>query len=146
MNGGVGKNRCVINLHSIVRGAITSVNPDILAQYYASTGNTVGADGTQSPAYATAVPVYVQVQPLSKSELRLVERLNLQGVFRNLYAYSNPQGIVRTFGQGGDIFVFPPFGTQPSQNWKVVDVAGPWNVNDQGWTKLLICLQADTPL
>jgi hypothetical protein len=134
-----------MNLHSIVRGAITSVNPDITAQYRASTGPTSNADFSRTPSFAAAVPVRVQVQPLSRAGLRLVEKQNLQGVFRTVFLYGNPQGIVRVLAQGGDLLQFPPFRGQVSQTWKVVDVNGPWNVENGGWTELVVCLQTDTP-
>jgi hypothetical protein len=134
-----------LNLHGIVRSAINSVNADKPAQYLASTGNTVNADGSQTPSYAAAQPVTVQIQPLGKSELAHVDRLNLQGVFRTLYLFHNPQAIVRILVQGGDLFQFAPFQGQAVQNWKVVLADGPWDVDQGGWTKLIVCLQTDTP-
>lgn len=134
-----------MNLHSIVRGAITSVNLDITAQYLASTGPTSNADFSRTPGFAAPVPVRCQVQPLSRGDLKLVEKLNLQGVFRSVFMFGNPQGIVRVLAQGGDLLQFPPFRGQAAQTWKIVAVDGPWNVEQGGWTKLIICLQTDTP-
>ncbi len=135
-----------MNLHGIVRGAINTVNPDRVVTYLASTGASSNADFSQTPSYAPPVQVRVQIQPLGKEELRLVERLNLQGVFRTVYLFGNEQGIVRVLAQGGDLFQFAPFQGQTVQNWKVVGpVDGPWNVEDGGWTKLIVCLQTDTP-
>lgn len=134
-----------MNLHSIVRGAITSVNPDITAQYLASTGPTSNADFSRTPGFATAVPVRCQVQPLSRGDLQLVEKLNLQGVFRSVFMFGNAQGVVRVLAQGGDLLQFPPFKGQAAQTWKIVNVDGPWNVESGGWTKLIVCLQTDTP-
>lgn len=135
-----------MNLHGIVRAAINSVNSDKLVQYLASTGFTVADDGTQVPTYAAAAPVIAQIQPLGKDELRHIDRLNLQGVFRTLYLFHNPQAIVRILAQGGDLFQFAPFQGQAVQNWKVVGpVSGPWDVDGGGWTKLIVCLQTDTP-
>ncbi len=135
-----------MNLHGIVRGAINSVNQDRTALYLASVGNIVNADFSQTPSYAPGVQVRIQIQPLGKEELRHIEKLNMQGVFRTVYMYGNTQGIVRILAQGGDLLQFAPFQGQAVQNWKVVGpVDGPWNVNDGGWTKLLVCLQTDTP-
>ena len=135
-----------MNLHSIVRGAINSVNQDRTALYLASAGNTVNADYSQTPGYAPGVQVRIQIQPLGKEELRHIEKLNMQGVFRTVYMYGNTQGIVRVLVQGGDLLQFAPFQGQAAQNWKVVGpVEGPWNVNDNGWTKFIVCLQTDTP-
>jgi hypothetical protein len=135
-----------MNLHGIVRGAINSVNADKTALYLKSTGNTVNADFSQTPSYAPGLPVRIQIQPLGKEELRHIEKLNLQGVYRTIYMYGNTQGVVRIFVQGGDLIQFTPFQGQPPQNWKVVGpVDGPWNVEYGGWTKFLVCLQTDTP-
>jgi hypothetical protein len=134
-----------MNLHGIVRGAITSVNPDKTALYLQSTGNNVNADFTQTPGYAAGVSVRIQLQPLGRDELRQIEKLNLTGAFRTVYLYHNPQGIVRVLAQGGDLLQFAPFQGQAVQNWKVIAVDGPWDVNDGGWTKLIVCLQTDTP-
>jgi hypothetical protein len=135
-----------MNLHGIVRGAINSVNADKPALFLASLGATSNADYSQTPAYAPGVAVVVQIQPLGKDELKHVDRLNLQGTFRTCYLFSNPQQIVRVNSQGGDLLQFAPFQGQAVQNWKVVGpVEGPWDVNNGGWTKLIICLQTDTP-
>lgn len=131
-----------MNLHSIVRGPISYVNPDRPALYLASTGATSNADYSQTPAYASPLPVRVQIQPIGKEELRLIERLNLQGVFRKCYMYGNTQGVVRVLAQGGDLLKFAPFQGQAMQTWKVVGpVDGPWNVENGGWTKFIVCLQ-----
>ncbi len=136
-----------MNLHSLVRGAITSVNPDRMALYLASAGNTVNADFSQTPGYAPGVAVRIQIQPLGKEELRHVERLNLQGVFRTVYMYGNTQGLVRVLAQGGDLLQFAPFQGQAVQNWKVIGpVDGPWNVENGGWSKFIVCLQTDPPV
>lgn len=134
-----------MNLHSIVRGAINSVNADRTALYLASTGNTVNADFSQTPSYAPGLLVRVQIQPLDKEGLRHVDRLNMTGVFRTVYMFGNTQGIVRVQAKGGDLLQFSTFQGEAVQNWKVVEPAGPWNVNDGGWTKLVVVLQTDTP-
>ena len=134
-----------MNLHSIVRGAINSVNADRPALYLKSTGNTVNADYSQTPGYAAGVPVRVQIQPLDKEGLRHVEKLNMTGVFRTIFMYGNTQGIVRVQAKGGDLIQFSPFQGEGVQNWKVVEADGPWNVEYGGWTKIIVVLQTDTP-
>lgn len=134
-----------MNLHGIVRGPINYVNPDRTALYLKSIGATMNADFTQTPGYATGVGVRIQVQPLDKEELRHVDALNLEGVFRTVYMYGNTQGVVRVQAKGGDLLQFRTFQGEAVQNWKVIDVGGPWNVENGGWTKVLVCLQTDTP-
>lgn len=135
-----------MNLHGIVRSAINSVNPDKVAFYRASTGPTSNADFSQTPSYAPGVWLRIQIQPLGRDELKLAERLNLQGVLRTVYMYGNTQGIVRVLAQGGDLLQFAPFQGQAMQVWKVVYVDGPWNVENGGWCKVIVNLQTDAPV
>src|SRR5208337_5195765 len=115
-----------INLHGLVRPAINSVNADKVAFYRASTGPTSNADFSQTPGYAPGVWLRIQIQPLGRDELKLAERLNLQGVLRTVYMYGNTQGIVRVLAQGGDLLQFAPFQGQAMQVWKVVHVDVLW--------------------
>lgn len=135
-----------MNLHGTVRGAITSVNPDITAQYRASTGPTSNADFSQTPTFAAKIPVRCQVQPLSRGDLQLIEKLNLQGEFRSIFMFGNPQGVERVSAKGGDLLQFSPFRGEPVRVWKIVNVDGPWNVEGGGWTKLIVVVQTDAPV
>jgi hypothetical protein len=132
-----------VNLHSAVRGAITSINPDIVAQFQASTGpGTPDASGNVAPTFAAAVPVRVQVQPLSKEDLRHVATLNIQGVFRSIFMFGNPQSVVRPNQQGGDLLTFAQFQGQGPSVWLTIAADGPWNVEQGGWSKILVVLQS----
>lgn len=135
-----------MNLHSIVRVAIPAVNPDSLAMFLKSTGNTVNAStGKQTPTYAAAVPIMIQVQPVSSQDLQHLDYLNMQGVFRAIYLYGDSEGIVRVSQRGGDIFQFAPFAGVPVANWLVVRADETWNVNAGGFSRVLVQLQTDTP-
>jgi hypothetical protein len=132
-----------MNLHGTVRGAITSINPDKAAQFFASTGpSSPDASGNVTPAYSAAVPVRVQVQPLSKQELRHIETLNIQGVFRSIFMFGNPQSVVRPNQQGGDLLTFPQFQDQSTSTWLTIAADGPWDVENGGWSKILVVLQS----
>ena len=135
-----------MNLHGIVRPAINSVNPDRTALYLSSNGPTSNADYSQTPTYAPGIAVRIQIQPLDKEGLRHVEKLNLTGVFRTIFMYGNPQGVVRVQAKGGDLLQFRTFQGEAVQNWKVFEVAGPWNVENGGWSKIYVVLQTDTPI
>lgn len=135
-----------MNLHGVVRGAIQIMNKDRPALYLKSLGSTVDGNFNQVPSYATGVAVRIQVQPLAKEEQRHVDRLNMTGVYRTVYMYGNTQGIVRVQAKGGDLIQTRPFQGEAVQNWLVVEADGPWNVENGGWTKLLVVLQTDTPV
>ena len=53
-----------MNLHAIVRNAITAVNPDQTVILLASAGQAQGEDYTQRPLWHPAVSVPAQVQPV----------------------------------------------------------------------------------
>ena len=91
-----------MNLHGVVIGAISAVNPCSNATVKVSTGYTVAADGTQVPKYTKQFGS-VQVQSLTAKELEHVTSLNLQAVTKKLYAYGALNGLVRAAKQGGDL-------------------------------------------
>lgn len=134
-----------LNLHAIVRPAVNAVNADVKATYYPSTGFTIDSTGLQVPSYGPAETVWIQVQPPSGSDLQHIDYLNLQGVVRTVFLYSNPQGVDRINVQGGDLLQFPQFCDAPIDNWLVTQVMETWNVTGYGWTKLIVTLQTDRP-
>ncbi len=134
-----------LNLHNAVRGMIQAVNADISATYLQSTGYTLNASGQQVATYAQAQTVQIQVQPPSGRDLQHMEFLNLQGVVRTVFLYSNPQAVDRINVQGGDLLQFPQFHGEPVDNWLVTYVDQTWDVGLTGWTKLIVTLQTDRP-
>jgi len=92
-----------MNLHGLVRGAITVVNPDIDGTLYRSTGYTTAIDGKQIPAYAAPEAIRVQLQSLQLNELKLLDGLNIQGDKVSMYLFGKVSGVVRPDGTGGDL-------------------------------------------
>jgi hypothetical protein len=133
------------NLHSLVRGAINSVNPDIPAQLLVSTGNTVDAAGGSTPMYATAVPVKAQVQAIRGSDLKKYAFLQEQGVYRAVYMFGNPDAINRVESKGGDLLVFPQYPNGPNRTWLITSVDEPWTAGNGGlaWSRVIVTLQLD---
>lgn len=130
-----------MNLHQLVRGAITSVNPDIVAQWSRSTGSTSNADYTRVPTYDTG-DIVVQVQALNGTALQKAEYLNLQGVLRSVYCYGNKQGVNRVDLQGGDLLAFPEVPGGTVRNWLVSAVVETW----PDWSHVIATLQVDAPV
>lgn len=120
-----------MNLHGIVRGAITAVNPDIPATLRQSTGYTVNADYTRTPTYQETPGVPIQVQGLNAKDLEHMDALNIQGVLRSVHLYGNWQGVVRVLSAGGDVFKFN------GQTWLVVHVMETW----PDWSRVIVALQ-----
>jgi hypothetical protein len=95
-----------LNLHGIVRGAVTSVNSDIPIVWLQATGVTVSGTGKMSPSYAAAVIVQGQVQPVGGQDLRRYAFLQEQGVYRSVHLYGNIAGVIRAQQTGGDLLQF----------------------------------------
>lgn len=129
-----------MNLHQIVRGAIGTVNPDVLGRVYVSKGQTTGASGKRVPAYDRFDDVPMQVQPLSMQDvgrLQQMDGLNIEGVMRAIYVNGAPKGVDRVEMKGGDIvYVLGHF-------WLTVAVLEPWDT--AGWTKLGVAKQVKPP-
>ena len=124
-----------MNLHSIVSGYVSAINPFLTASYQASNGYTTLPDGTRVPAYAIAVPVKVQKQPMQYLDLTRVDGLNISGEKSAFYVSGNWQGVARPAGKGGDLITLPD-GTV----WLVVMLLENWHATD-GWSKIAAVLQ-----
>jgi len=97
-----------MNLHGIVSGNITAVNPMINITVRISTGAAApAADGTLVPTYATPFTAIAQVQELTTRDLRQLEALNIQGSSRVIYLNGEVDAIVRLSQKGGDLITFP---------------------------------------
>jgi hypothetical protein len=119
-----------LQMHTIVSGAIGTVNPFTNATIMQSTGSTINADGSRTPTY-TSTSMRIQVQALTSSELQRLDGLNIQGVMKAVYLSGRWHGAVRVGQQGGDLLKF--YG----QTWLAVQVLEDW----QSWTKLAVVLQ-----
>ncbi|MDR1312001.1 MAG: hypothetical protein LBK01_09080 [Burkholderiaceae bacterium] len=108
-----------MNLHNIVRGAITRVNPDIPVTLLRSTGYTVDANRKQIPQYETLTGM-AQVQGIDPRDLEHVNNMGIQGNLRTVYLYDNWYGMVRSGKRGGDIIRFPMEPGGEDCDWLVV--------------------------
>lgn len=117
---------------------IQTVNPDVLAELWHSTGATTAASGKRMPTYSKT-PIVVQAQALSYSDLQQLDGLNIQGVRRAIYCNAQVMSIVRVQREGGDLVVFPE-GTFPEgTTWLAVHTLERWPT----WCKLAVTLQND---
>lgn len=129
-----------LNLHGIVRGAITSVNSDIPITYLQAAGNTVGASGKSTPAYAAPVTIMGQVQPVSGGQIRKYSFLQMQGTYKSVHLYGDIEAIQRVVNGGGDLLKFPIVPGGPVYTWLVSKVDEVWNT---GWCRVIVTLQLD---
>lgn len=127
-----------LNLHDMVRSAIGVVNSDIAATLRRSTGYTTAAGGVRTPTYADTTG-RIQPQPLSASQLKHMNDLNIQGVLRKVYMYGDWGGPIRADKTGGDLLVFPRTKNGPAVTWKIAVEIEAWN--DSGWCCVGVVLQ-----
>lgn len=128
-----------MNLHAIVRGAITSVNPDILGMWRESTGYVVGSNYKPAPQYTDHQNIPMQVQALSGRDIKRLNYLGIQGVKRAVYMYGNKQGLVRPNDQGGDLLVFPEVPGGEPKVWLISIVFETW----PDWCRVGVTLQTN---
>ena len=132
-----------LNLHGAVRQVIPAINSDITGYWYRSKGSIISAGGRQQPAYNLPVTVQCQVQPPSGRDLRFIDFLQLQGVIRTVWMFSDPQSIVRVNQTGNDLLLFPQWAGAPNDVWKVQQMPESWNVVNDGWSKIFAVLETD---
>lgn len=125
-----------MNLHKIVRGAITAVNLDIPATLRRSIGYTVEEDGTQVPQYEEFTGK-IQVQGINPKDLVHVNNMNIQGNLRTVWLFGNWFGIVRAGEKGGDILLFPAVKGGEDCEWLVVIQKEVF----PDWCSVIVCQQ-----
>jgi hypothetical protein len=119
-----------MNLHNVVQGYITAVNPPLLCTLQASTGYTTASDGKRVPTYATPVAIEVQCQALTYNDILQVSSLNIQGVRLAMYLTGNWNGVVRNDNKGGDLITLPD-----NTIWLAAMILENWS-RSSGWTKI----------
>jgi hypothetical protein len=97
-----------LNLHGLVRQAITAVHPDELVTLHMSSGQT-NVKGKITAAYHPPVQVMAQVQSLKPSELDHSGLTGQAATVRYFYFYSgpsaaeSPNGVFRPLARTGDM-------------------------------------------
>ena len=133
-----------INLHGVVRSAITALHPDITATLYQSTGQTTGPNGSVKSIYAPGVPIKAQMQSEGATTLYHADRVGMEEVNRKFYLFSTPEldkriaGIVRPLSRGGDVFQLE------DQTWWLVDAILE-DFTHAGWASVRATLQVIAP-
>lgn len=125
-----------MNLHSIVAGAISAVNPMLTGTIKISIGYGKAPNAAQVPLYAAPKQVQVQVQPLSSDDLKKLDGMNIQGHMKAMYLNGeNLQAASRPDRKGGDLITLPD-----GSVWLVTQVLEDWNISS-GWMKSAVTLQ-----
>ena len=77
-----------VNLHSVVRSAITAIHPDENCILYHSVGQR-NVKGKVVPVYAEPINIKANFQPLDTEALKHVEALSVTGVDEQVFLYSD---------------------------------------------------------
>lgn len=125
-----------MNLRLVANSATQNINPNISIVWDRSTGYTTNAAGQRVPT-TVSTTVLGNVQGITGEDIRHIDALNLQGVFRSVHMYGNVQGVVRVDAKGGDILHFPEAPNEAVKNWKVINVMETW----PDWCRVLVSLQ-----
>lgn len=131
-----------MNLHAIVSGVISAVNPPTMLSIQVSNGYTTQSDGTRVPSYCDAVTVEGDVQALAAGDIQHMDALNIQGRRMAFYINGNIDGLIRVNNQGGDLITIVSGGNNPQLEgsvWLVAEISEYW----PDWCKVLAVLQND---
>ena len=128
-----------MNLHQIVSGAISAINPPTQLSIQTSTGYLIGPDGKRTPTYNDAVTVPGDVQALDAGEVQHLDALNIQGRRMAFYINGNIDGLIRVNSQGGDLITIVGGNNQQLAGtiWLVAVVLEYWD----SWCKVAAVLQ-----
>lgn len=104
-----------VNLHSVVRGAITAIHADETVHWY-KFAQQVNIDGALTPQFHQPATVRAQIQSESDDALYHSNNVGENEVTRRFYLYADgltarPAGIIRPLGRAGDLLHRPADGT-----------------------------------
>ena len=117
----------MMNLHNIVRPAITAINPDQPVTIKVNQGNQHFSGGIVEPLWET-ISAMAQVQPVLSNEIQFIDNYVSSSEYRNFYLNGAYSGLNRRSTTGGDII------TWDGKDYFVDSEPEPWNT--VGWTKV----------
>jgi hypothetical protein len=132
-----------INLHSVVRAAITQIHPDEAVIIYRSSGQD-NESGSVTPRYLPGYAARAQIQSENDEALYQSDMAGQNDITKRFYLYaessaSRPAGVVRPASRSGDLI------KRASDNtwWLVVGVID--DFSGVGWTSARCTLQIEPP-
>ena len=132
-----------VNLHALVRGAITALHPDVRVVVLLPEPYTVNDAYEQEPQYRPPVAVQAQSQPVPESSLMHVQAQRENSVWRDFYFFGLVPGLSRADEFGGSLIYWAGY------EWLVEQVLEDWASGTDGvnWCKVRAIRQgkADAP-
>lgn len=130
-----------LNLHNIVRSAITSVNADLNCDLYRMTGRYQSdEEGDTIPIFEGPAPVKAQFQSISQDMIRQMDMLEITTTTRRVYLYASrspknrPWAQWRPLGRSGDVIK-----DNHGSIWTITAVIE--DFTNEGWICVLATLQ-----
>ena len=130
-----------LNLHAIVRSAITAVNPDNHFLLIQSVGEE-NRKGVITALYADAVKVTAQMQSLNGDDLQQFENTLRTEINRKFYlnvSKLKPTGQIRVKGRTGDFLHC----LKDDTYWRIFSVSE--DFSNSGWVLVFASLQVTAP-
>lgn len=135
-----------MNLRGMANRLTQRVNPNLPAQFRKSDGYSTVASGKPEPFYRPAEKIVVQMQALSKEEIKHLDALNISNAETSIYADRQLSGVDRVTGSGGDLIEFDDSAKLPigirGTTWLITAVLEGWLAN--GWCKAAATRQMPT--
>ena len=114
-----------MNLHQLVRSAVTAVAPDRTVYRLPSLGQTTGPDYQVLPVYGPCEAVTAQVQPVADKTLQWLVQSRQNSIWRDLYVAGLSAGLDRAEELGGDLYYFD------GAEWQVDQVLEDWRARSK---------------
>ena len=124
-----------MNLHDIVSGVISSVNPTTDGDWIRYVGLKVNDDGSTAPSYADAVPISGDMQDLTQQDVQHLASLNLSSCTRAIYVDEPLAALSQRDQTGGDLL------RMEGKIWRVGAILEGWTT--VGWCKAALIEQLD---
>lgn len=125
-----------MDIRALANSYTTRINDNLTINWVQATGYATDAAGHRVPTTSTTA-VQAQVQGVSGEDLKHIDGLNMQGVFRSVLMFGNVQGIERSKQRGGDVLQFPEIPGGANSDWRVVSVMETWAT----WARVLVVMQ-----
>ena len=130
-----------MNLHHLVRGAISTIHPDERIIWYRSLGQE-NSKGKITPIYAPGIEITAQVQSANDEKLAHSNGTGDSESIRRFYLYGNkgiyPAPQIRPLARSGDIFK-----REDGTYWQATGRAEDFNAS--GWSSIMATLQVKAP-
>lgn len=125
-----------MNLHQIVRGSISSVNPETYVKIKKFKSFTIDETGKVKNEYSTylpelIIPTFAQIQPVRSEDLEHIANYNSANIYKKMFINGTENGLSQALNTNGDLVVIEGI------IWKIVEVVGLWNKS--GWNTVIIC-------